>query len=90
MCKNSVYLVKKTDFIHNKFTLDEFRKIKTVNIPNVVHNLLRSFQRLIPTIFYFYKGIFVTFARFPQQLLLLLLLNKLNIINKTNLNWSFK
>lgn len=90
MCKNSVYLVKKTNFIHNKFTLDEFRKIKTVNIPNVVHKLLRSFQRLIPTKFCLYKGFFVAFARFPQQLLLLLLLNKLNIINKTNLNWSFK
>lgn len=90
MCKNSVYLVKKIDFIHNKFTLDELRKIKTVNIPNVVHNLLLSFQRLIPTKFYLNKGFLGAFTRFPQQLLLLLLLNKLNIINKTNLNWSFK
>jgi len=82
--------VKKTNFIHNKFTLDEFRKIKTVNILNVVHSLLFSFQRLIPTKFYFYKSLYKSFARFPQQLLLLLLSNKLNIINKTNLNWSFK
>ena len=90
MCKNSVYLVKNNDFIHNEFTLDELQKNQTVNIPKVVHNLLFTFQRLIHIVFCFYKSFFEAFARFPQSLLLLLLLIKLNIINKTYLNWSVK
>jgi hypothetical protein len=90
MCKNSVYLVKKTEFIHNKFTLDEIDNLETVNNAHVVHNLLFSFHKLIPSAFCLNKGLFKSFARFPHSLLLLLLSIKLNIINKTNLNWSFK
>jgi len=90
MCKNSVYLVKKSDFIHNQFTIDEYQKTKTVNCLLLVHNLLFTFHKLIHTEFCFNKRLLRSFARFPHSLLLLLLLNKLNIINKKKLNWSSK
>ncbi len=83
MCKDSVYLVQKSLFIHNKLTLDELNNLKSVNNMDVLHNLLFSFHKLIPSAFYLNVGLLKPFTLFPHSLLLLLLSIKLNIINKT-------
>jgi len=83
MCKDSVYLVQKSLFIHNKLTLDELNNLESVNNMDVLHNLLISFHKLIPSAFYLYVRLLKSFTLFPHSLLLLLLSIKLNIINKT-------
>ena len=90
MCKNSEYLVKKHTFIHNDSTLDEISISLTVNSGVFIHSLLNFFHKLIHSIFCFFKGIFIAYARFPHKLLLLLLSIKLNIINNTVKKWSFQ
>ena len=90
MCKNSEYLVKKQQFIHNNSTLDEINFSLTVNCALFIRPLSNFFHKLIHSVFCFIKGFLIAYARFPHKLLLLLLSIKLNIINNTVKKWSFK
>lgn len=83
MCKNSVYNVGESIFLHNQLTIDVYRIIHTVVITTSLHKILITFSKLILII----KSLTITFlytiTHFPQQLLLLLLFIKLHIINKS-------
>ncbi len=88
MCKNGGYLVKNQLFIHNQFTIDESKNLNTVDNGMFIQTLSKLFNDFIHITFRLYKSLIRFFTHYPQQLLLLLLSIKLNIINKTNLNWS--
>ena len=89
MCKTGGYLVKKLIFMHNTSTLDEINNIINVNKVVFMHSLSNVFHNFIHSYFRLHKAQLSSYAQYPQQLLLLLLSIKLNIINKTNLNWGF-
>ena len=90
MCKKSEYLVKNNRFIHNQSTLDENKNVTNVNKVYFISTLYKLFHNFIHALICFNKSILKGFTRFPQQLLLLLLSIKLNIINKTTNERSFK
>lgn len=73
--------MKKLNNIHNKTTLDESFFLKTVSIVNFINVLLVNFSFFIHNRLCFYKSTNSGFTRYPHKLLLLLLINKLNIIN---------
>lgn len=88
VCKTSGYLVKNQLFIHNQFTIDESQNLNIVDNRVFIQTLSKLFHDFIHDTLWLQKSIISRFAHYPQQLLLLLLSIKLNIINKTNLNWS--
>ena len=69
--------------VHNKYTLDELSLIDIVSNWGFVQYLLATFNKLIHRLISFTTGIISTYTLNPQELLLLLLSIKLNIINKT-------
>ena len=83
MCKKSGYLVQNLLLVHNKYTLDELSLIDIVSNWGFVQYLLATFNKLIHRLISFTTGIISTYTLNPQELLLLLLSIKLNIINKT-------
>ena len=83
MCKKSGYLVQNLLLVHNKYTLDELSLIDIVSNWGFVQYLLTTFNKLIHRLISFTIGIISTYTLNPQELLLLLLSIKLNIINKT-------
>ncbi len=90
VCKNSGYLVKNQLFIHNQFTIDELQNLNIVDNWIFIQTLSKLFHDFIHSALGFYESLISRFAHYPHKLLLLLLSIKLNIINKTNLNWSSK
>ena len=90
VCKTSGYLVKNQLFIHNECTIDESQILNTVDNGMFIQTLSKLFHDFIPQVLWLYKSMIGCFAHYPHKLLLLLLSIKLNIINKTNLNWSSK
>lgn len=82
MCKNSEYNVKNGFLMHNQITLDEFSFLNTVNYAVLIKTIFNKITVFIHSQLCLFKSFLNTFTLYPHKLLLLLLLFKLNIINK--------